>query len=95
MGVPNKIQTTSPCVSRVTISVTWCNLRSRLVYLTRLRRRRLEHGWTLDDLARRTGLSRRSLSMLELSQREPRPSTIGRIARALDCEPRDLMEPEA
>jgi DNA-binding Xre family transcriptional regulator len=65
-----------------------------LVLLTRLRRRRLEKGWTLSDLSTAAGLSRRTLSLLEQGLREPRPGNILRLAEALQCDTRDLMEPE-
>jgi transcriptional regulator with XRE-family HTH domain len=65
-----------------------------LVRLTRLRRRRLEKGWTLSDLATASGLSRRTLSLLEQGLREPRPANILRLAEALQCDTRELMEPE-
>ena len=65
-----------------------------LVRLSRLRRRRLEKGWTLKDLSDRVGLSQRTLSLLERGVREPRPTTISALAQALDCAPVDLMEPE-
>jgi transcriptional regulator with XRE-family HTH domain len=65
-----------------------------LVKLTRLRRRRLERAWTLDDLSAASGLSPHALSLLERGKREPRPGTIRKLAEALGCEPRDLMEPE-
>ena len=65
-----------------------------LVRLSRLRRRRLEKGWSLSDLARQSGLSRQTLSFLERGVREPRPSNIRALADALGCDPRDLMEPE-
>ena len=78
----------------VTLGRTLRKLADRLVRLTRLERRRLERGWTLADLSNHTGLSPRSLSLLERGLRQPRPTTIIRIAGALECEPKDLMEPE-
>jgi len=79
----------------VTLSVTLRKLADTLVRLTRLQRRRLERGWSLDQLSERTGLSKRSLSLLERGETQPRPSTITRLAQALECEPVDLMEPES
>jgi len=65
-----------------------------LVKLTRLRRRRLEKGWTLDDLERASGISAHALSLLERGLREPRPANILKLAEALGCSTTDLMEPE-
>ena len=78
----------------VTITGTLCKLAGRLVRLTRLRRRRLEKGWTLEHLAQKSGLSTRSLSLLERGKRQPRPTTIALLAQVLGCQPVDLMEPE-
>lgn len=66
-----------------------------LVYLTRLRRRRLERGWTIQELADRVGMSRRAVGALELGQRRPRPSNIPRLARVLGVTAGELMEPES
>jgi len=89
-----KVTTKVYSSARVTLSETLRKLTSRLVRLTRLRRRRLERGWSLADLSRETGLSARTLSLLERGVREPRPATIALLARVIECEPRDLMEPE-
>lgn len=45
-------------------------------------------------LAEQTGLSLRTLSLLERAEREPRPATIAALAAALECEPVAMMEPE-
>jgi transcriptional regulator with XRE-family HTH domain len=79
----------------VTPTETLRKLAGTLVRLTRLHRRRLEKGWSLADLAQESGLSVRSLSLLERGIREPRPATIALLARVLECEPRELMEPES
>lgn len=78
----------------MTLAVTLYKLAITLVHLTRLRRRRLEKGWTLVTLSKNAGLSVRTLSMLERSEREPRPQTITQLANALGCQPADMMEPE-
>lgn len=74
----------------VTLAYSW----GTLVRLTRLRRRRLERGLTLQALAELVGLSRKSLGYIERGEREPRPGNITKLADALDCRPVDLMEPE-
>lgn len=48
-----------------------------------LRERRERHGWTLDELAARSGLSRQMLGYIELHQRTATTETVGRIGRAL------------
>jgi transcriptional regulator with XRE-family HTH domain len=73
---------------------TWVYADVTLVRLTRLKRRRLEKGWSLTDLARESGLSRQTLSFLERGEREPRPANIARLAEVLGCTPAQLMEPE-
>lgn len=65
-----------------------------LVKLTRLRRRRLEKGWTQADLSAASGISAHAISLLESGKREPRPANIAALARVLGCEPKELMEPE-
>ena len=48
----------------------------------RLRRLRKERGWTLEDLATRTGLSRAYLSRLEGGERQPSLSALSEVAWA-------------
>jgi transcriptional regulator with XRE-family HTH domain len=55
----------------------------------RVRRMRLQHALTQDDLARKAGLSRQALYRLELGERV-RPSTLRKIAAALGVEPTKL-----
>ena len=68
---------------------------SRVVHLSRLRRCRLEAALTQEELADRAGVSRRAVALIERGETEPRPSTIRKLADALGCSPRDLMEPES
>lgn len=46
----------------------------------RLRRLRKERGWTLENLAARTGLSRAYLSRLEGGDRQPSLSALSEVA---------------
>lgn len=58
-----------------------------------LRKRRREHGYTLDQLARRIPMSASNLSRLELgSQGPPADEVIERIARALNADPGELLQ---
>ena len=45
----------------------------------RLARLRAEHGWSLDQLAERTGISRATLSRLERSELSPTAAMLGRL----------------
>ncbi|MFC4061773.1 helix-turn-helix domain-containing protein [Planomonospora corallina] len=49
---------------------------------TRLARLRTEHGWSLDDLARRTGISRSTLSRLERAEISPTAALLNRLCSA-------------
>lgn len=57
-----------------------------------LRKRRREHGYTLNQLAQRIPMSPSNLSRLELgSQGPPADEVIERIAKALDADPGELL----
>lgn len=57
-----------------------------------LRRRRVELGLSQEALGAACDLHRTEISLLERAEREPRLSTIVRLARGLRVEPRDLLE---
>jgi putative molybdopterin biosynthesis protein len=63
--------------------------------LTRLRERRERALLTQRELAKKANISRAALVAIETGQADPRPTTIRRLAEALNCEPNDLMPPEA
>lgn len=48
----------------------------------RLRALRVERGWSLDELARRSGVSRATLSRLENAEVSPTTSVLGRLCAA-------------
>lgn len=58
----------------------------------RLKEERLHKGWSQRDLARETGVNADTISGIETGQHEPRPSTLRKLAKALDIEVRDLFE---
>jgi transcriptional regulator with XRE-family HTH domain len=58
----------------------------------RLRDLRAEHGVSQDDLARATDVHPTAIGRLERGSREPRLSTILRLARGLDVEPGKLLD---
>lgn len=56
-----------------------------------LRERRLEKGMTMDDLAKKSGVSRVSINRYELGTRTPDIIAAFRLATALDCKMEDLL----
>ncbi len=56
--------------------------------------RRLREGLplTVRELARRSGVSHNTITMLENRHRTANPSTVRKLAAAFGVEPRDLME---
>lgn len=65
-----------------------------MVRLSHLYRKRMEHGWTLEQLAAASGLTRQTLSLIERGKTEPKPSSLVKISEALGCSIPELMEPE-
>jgi transcriptional regulator with XRE-family HTH domain len=61
----------------------------------RLRKMRKERGWTLEDLAERTGLSKSYLSRIESGEAEPSLATLFSAARAHGVSFSSLFELEA
>ena len=57
-----------------------------------LRRHRLRTGLSQEALGERCDLHRTEISLLERAGREPRLSTIVRLARALSIAPADLLD---
>lgn len=66
-----------------------------LAIARRIRRRRRELDWTLDDLARTTGLSKGHLSQIENGDKVPPISTLTKIAFGLDIQIATLITGEA
>jgi transcriptional regulator with XRE-family HTH domain len=58
----------------------------------RLRELRAQHGLSQDDLASRTDVHPTAIGRLERGSREPRLTTILRIARGLGVRPGDLVD---
>lgn len=56
-----------------------------------VRRRRLEHGWTLDAAAGRLGVSRRLLAQIEAGEANPSLSSLLAIAAGFDVPLVDLL----
>ena len=58
----------------------------------RLKEERLRNGWSQKDLARESGINVDTISGIETGQHGPRPSTLRKLAEALDIEVRELFE---
>lgn len=58
----------------------------------RLRKLRAEHGLSQDDLADRTGIHPTAISRMERGLREPRVSTVLRLAEGFDVQPGELVD---
>lgn len=57
-----------------------------------LRQARIKRGLTQEALENASGLDRSEISLLERARREPRLSTIVRLARALKVPPKSLLD---
>ncbi len=59
-----------------------------------IRELRLRQGWSQEGLARRAGLTVNTISNIESGRHRPFPSTLRKIAAALDCEVPELFGEE-
>lgn len=62
------------------------------VFAKNLRRAREKSGLSQEELGARCGLHRTEISFLERAQREPRLSTIVKLAKALNMKPSALLK---
>ncbi len=62
--------------------------------LPNLKKVRGEYPLTVRELAQMSGVSPDTITKLENSHREARPSTVRKLAKALDVEPSVLMRGE-
>lgn len=53
---------------------------------SRVRELRHDHRFTLDELSERSGVSRRTITMLEAGEANASLGTLDKLARALDCD---------
>ena len=58
----------------------------------KLKKIRLRRAMSQRKLADAADVSQRAIVDLEANRREPHPSTLGKLARALDVEPSELLE---
>lgn len=68
---------------------------SKSEHLTRLRRRRIELALTQSQLAILSGVNAKTISRLENQFTEPHPTTLAKLAKALQCLPIELLGPAA
>lgn len=60
----------------------------------RVRRKRIEAGLNQTALARKAGISKNHMSMVERGVAGASPGVLARLAEALGCQTADLMPPE-
>lgn len=65
--------------------------RVRIEWARRLQRRMTGKGMNQSDLARAAGIGRDNISKYIVSGAIPSPGFLAKIAKALDCEPEDLL----
>ena len=61
----------------------------------RIRAKRKRHGWSLRDLAAKSGVDFATISKIENGKRQPLLSHIQTLAKALRVPPRELIPPGA
>lgn len=66
--------------------------KERLLVATNMRRLRKAQGLSQERLGDEAGVHRTEVSMLERAERDPRLSTLIRVARALGVPPADLLK---
>ena len=57
-----------------------------------IRRIRLEHGLSQEELAHRVGINRNYVGMIERQENSPTIAMLERLAAALEIEPAQLLE---
>jgi len=66
-----------------------------LILAVNVRRLREERDWTQDDLAGKTGIARKRISLLETKAQGRTLATVDRLARALEVTAAELLTPPA
>ncbi len=67
------------------------NVSSSEILKNRVKSARLARGWSQDELARRSGLSRSGISAIEIERLVPSASAALALAKALECRVEDLF----
>jgi ribosome-binding protein aMBF1 (putative translation factor) len=69
------------------------SMQAAVVYVgDRLKNLRTLNALTQAELAERAGLTTAAVARVERDEAEPRPSTLRKLAKALNVQPRDLIE---
>lgn len=67
-------------------------MQAAVVYVgEKLKRLRTLNALTQAELAQRAGLTTAAVARIERDEAEPRPSTLRKLAEALNVQPRDLI----
>jgi transcriptional regulator with XRE-family HTH domain len=68
-------------------------MRAAVVYVgNRLKRLRILNALSQAELAEKAGLTTAAVARIERDEAEPRPSTLRKLAGALNVQPRELIE---
>ncbi len=68
-------------------------MQAAVVYVgDRLKRLRILNALSLAELAEKAGLTTAAVARIERDEAEPRPSTLRKLAGALNVQPRELIE---
>jgi transcriptional regulator with XRE-family HTH domain len=72
-----------------------CTTPNMEVNVERLKTLRIEHVLTLRELAEAAGVSKDTIWRLENGHSDAHPSTIRKLAKALDVQPKELVKARA
>jgi HTH-type transcriptional regulator, competence development regulator len=82
----------SNCLYNLRMMYLACTTPDMEVNVERLRTLRTEHVLTLRELAEAAGVSKDTIWRLENGHSEAHPSTIRKLAKALDVQPKELVK---
>ena len=80
------------CLYNLRMRYGVCTTPNMEVNVERLRTLRVEHVLTLRELAEEAGVSKDTIWRLENGHSEAHPSTIRKLAKALDVQPKELVK---
>ncbi len=86
MNAPEKPRRKRPSLLTPELRARWIK-----AFGAEVRRRRKARGWSLDALARRSGISAGFIRSIELGQQEASLSRILALCAGLECEPFELF----
>src|SRR5215217_7844561 len=82
----------SNCLYNLRMKYRFCTTLDMEVNVERLKTLRIEHVLTLRELAEAAGVSKDTIWRLEHGHSEAHPSTIRKLAKALDVQPKELVK---